>query len=210
MTDVIFEAVSLGVDSVISGSIVSMIVLVLTLSSKLNSYASMQETYAQSITYYRQYSKYNATDIVAADALSALFYYDDNIDIFIVDAELDGAEKALWLYSKTSGYVTTYKAPVTYDAGTDTYSVNFNGTIKSFPGSQKYVMINAMYDYCNQGKLSPYVNDEGNFLTYADISAQVAADSIFSANLLEDLKNTPSVLYSGGTVTGIIIVRQIN
>lgn len=210
MTDVIFEAVALGVDSVISGSVVSMIVLVLTLSSKLNAYAAMQETYAQSITYYRQYSKYNNTEVVSADALSALFYYDSNMDIFIVDANFDAEDESargVWVYAKEDGIVKSYKAGFTVDEVNSTYTVKYTGKNITYPfGSEADIAASAYEQYLNG--IVPEYKVDGSYLTYTKISAQMEADRVFKARLLEDLSTRPDGMYKGGTVTGIVMTLK--
>lgn len=210
MTDVIFEAVALGVDSIISGSIVSMIVLVLSLSSKLNNYASMQETYAQSITYYRQYSKYNNTTIISSDALSALFYYDSNMDIYIVDANVDdedASKQGIWIYAKEGGVLGSYKAAVTKDDVNSKYIVTYATGTKTYSYDDKDLIAADAYERYLSGGVAKYLK-EGRFLLHTEISTQMNAGRLFDARLLEDLSKKPEGLYKGGTVTGIVMLSE--
>ena len=203
MTDIIFEAISMGVDSVISGTVVVMIVSVLHLSTQLNSYASMQETYAQSLTYYRQYSKYNNQKIVASEAVSALLYYDEGVDLFIIDAEVDDPGTAyVKLYKKDGNNVTLYSPALSYDATESEWSITpSRGDPIVLTSGESGLIPSAVYELYLAEKLDPV----STTLNYADVTGEIKADAMFKANLLEDLNKTPSEYYDGGTVTGILI-----
>ena len=206
MTDIIFEAISMGVDSVISGTVVVMIVSVLHLSAQLNSYASMQETYAQSLTYYRQYSKYNGEQIVAADAVSALFYYDEGVDLYIIDADVtDPANAYVKLYVKDKKNVILYEPEVTMEDGSWVITPDEGDPIELAAGEVGLITA-AIYELYLDDRIEPSTE----VFTFADISAEIKADAMFQANLMEDLSKQPSTYYEGGTVTGILIRKIID
>lgn len=209
MTDIIFEAVSMGVDSIISGAIVVMLVSVLNLSAQLNSYASVQETYAQTLNYYRQYSKYNAADVVAADVVTALFYYDGGVDLYIVDVDVSNPSASYAkLYKKENNQVNIYDIAISVRASDNAWILKdrSTGTTVVVPSSQVKTIPKVIYDsVVKDKKFTTYVSG----YNVADVSAQLKADSIFNAHLLEDLSITPSELYGGGTVTGITMLKVL-
>lgn len=83
MTDLLFDALSLGVDSVVSGAIVSMIVAVLSMSTQLSNYTAQQRAVADSVNYYRQYSIYDGNTVSTADVISAMVYFRQDLDIYV-------------------------------------------------------------------------------------------------------------------------------
>ena len=192
MTDIIFEAISMGVDAVIAGATVAILVTVLNLSAKLGSYASQQESYANYISYYRHYSNYNRNEISAADALSALFYFDEDIDIVLLD--YDTTTHTASIVTKRNGVMR--ELTKTYTSSGSTFTCNGATTTSA------QQMLKTLYNQTDgQGAGSVVIS-------YDVVAHRATADVTYDAYLCEDLKKTPSDLYGGGTVTGIYIIRR--
>ena len=217
MTDIIFEAVAMGVDSIVAGAVVSMIVTVLSLNGKLNAYTSLQETYADSVTYYRQYSKYNCTTIGAPDALSALLYYDERIDIVLVDVDIESTAKTADLYVKEDSEIRRYSFTVEPNGDKSYHYVKLGGSsigaISTPSGTITRTAIAEVIRgrYATTGmRGETYVEDN-----YADLSVRLSSTGKFKAYLLEDLARVPVIvngdevsgIYSGGVVTSIWLER---
>lgn len=217
MTDIIFEAVAMGVDSIVAGAVVSMIVTVLSLNGKLNAYTSLQETYADSVTYYRQYSKYNCTTIGAPDALSALLYYDERIDIVLVDVDIESTAKTADLYVKEDSEIKRYSFTVEPNGDGSYHYVKFGGSsvgainTSTEPITRAAIIKVIRERYATTGmRGETYVEDN-----YADLSVRLSSTGKFKAYLLEDLARVPVIvngdevsgIYSGGVVTSIWLER---
>ena len=209
MTDVIFEAVALGVDSIISGAVISIIVAVLALNTKLNSYIAQQETFAKAATYYRQYSMYNNARIMATNALSAFLYYDDDIDIVMLDVDLISGTPEARIYEKYPNFdIQTVRRYSIVDHTSDStlcYIKSGSYTIATCKKEEetisqklKEAFITGLYE-----KSAPEEVD------YTVITTEINPYGEFQAYLLEDLAKCPGTdtLYSGSVVTRIWLER---
>lgn len=82
MTDIVYDYITMGVDMIISGVILTAIVVLLKTVTILNNYSAQQQAVADRITYYKQFNMYdNTANLSSADVVSALIYYKGQIDI---------------------------------------------------------------------------------------------------------------------------------
>lgn len=84
MTDLIYDYITMGIDMIVSASILAVIVILLRGASILSNQNAMQQANADKIDYYREYSMYdNTTNLSAAEVKSALAYYKNDLVIVI-------------------------------------------------------------------------------------------------------------------------------
>lgn len=83
MTDVIYDAITNGVDMVISASVLSSIVILLYMSSVLSGEISMSQATSETVAYYREFNQYNDTEILASDVIGTVLKYRKDLEIDI-------------------------------------------------------------------------------------------------------------------------------
>lgn len=209
MTDVIFEAVALGVDSIISGAVISIIVAVLALNNKLNAYIAQQETFAKAATYYRQYSMYNNSRIMATNALSTFLYYDDDIDVIMIDVDLSPSVMKARIYEKLPNFdiMTVREYSITLDPSDNTVCyIKAGGYSIDTCKAEEQEISEKLRDAYKSGlyEKSPAID-----IDYTRITTDINPYGEFQAYLLEDLAKYPETgaLYSGSVVTRIWLER---
>lgn len=211
MTDVIFEAVALGVDAIISGAVISIIVSVLALNTKLNAHIAQQETFASAATYYRQYSLYNNNEVTATETLSTFLYYDDDIDVIVIDVELEAATGMYArIYEKYAPEGDmTYRQYTITDSPTDAGKcVVASDAGVLFVCEKDYEVVSKKLRECYASGM--YQRSVAHNVDFAEITVAVNPYGKFFARLLEDLAEHPvddNGLYSGSVVTRIWIER---
>lgn len=211
MTDIIFEAVALGVDAIISGAVITIITAVLALNTRLNMYVSQQETFATAATYYRQYSLYNNREISATEALSTFLYYDNDIDVILIDVSIENPAEPMYarIYEKEApeGNMTFRSYPITVNPSDAAQCVISSdaGTIAVCTMTEEEISKALRNAY----KSGTYTRSAANEVVYTDITVAVNSYGKYYARLLEDLAKYPAddTLYKGSVVTRIWIER---
>lgn len=93
MTDLVYDYITTGVDMMVTAAILAAVVLLLKSTSMLSSYSAQQQANSDRVQYYREYSMYDATSgLTASDALSALKFYGNSIEVYV------------WLDSTSTSY----------------------------------------------------------------------------------------------------------
>ena len=76
MTDLIYDYITMGVDMIISASILTAIIIMLKGTTLLSQYSANQQMVANSMNYYKQYSAYdNTTELECSDVVAAMAYF---------------------------------------------------------------------------------------------------------------------------------------
>ena len=83
MTDLIYDALTMGVDMIISSVILSSIVMLLSSTQQLNSIQAMQTANADMMNYYREYNQFDNTDVNSSDVLGCILYYRGTLEVMI-------------------------------------------------------------------------------------------------------------------------------
>ena len=84
MNDLIYDYITAGVDMLTTAVILSGVVLLLRGTTILNQYSANQQVTSQKVGYYKEYNIYdNVSGLSSADAISALIYYKDTIDVVV-------------------------------------------------------------------------------------------------------------------------------
>lgn len=83
MTDLIYDALTMGVDMIISAVILSSIVMLLSSTQQLNSIQAMQTANADMMNYYREYNQFDNTDVNSSDVLGCILYYRGTLEVMI-------------------------------------------------------------------------------------------------------------------------------
>ena len=159
MTEIIYDYITQGVDMLISGVILTAIVVMLRSVTILNTYSANQQATTDRLNYYKEYAMYDCTDkLLSPDVLSAMVYYKYNLDIVVI-------------------------------IGSNTYT--------------NYIDAGAGAAHQHEGKY--YKN--GTEITYSQFVGDLGSNKKFTANLVEDMTDTPSTTgYKGGLITGLKFV----
>lgn len=84
MTDLIYDYITMGVDMIICAAVLAAIVVLLRGSVVLSQVSSTQQANADRVNYYKEYSVYDNTQgLTSADAVSALQYYKNDIEVYV-------------------------------------------------------------------------------------------------------------------------------
>lgn len=82
MTDLIYDYITQGVDLILAAAILSSVVILLRSATVLSATSANQTANSQRLGYYREYAKFDCKDdLTCADALSAIVYYRDSVQI---------------------------------------------------------------------------------------------------------------------------------
>ena len=82
MTDLIYDYITQGVDLILAAAILSSIVILLRSATVLSATSANQTANSQRLGYYREYAKFDCKDdLTCADALSAIVYYRDSVQV---------------------------------------------------------------------------------------------------------------------------------
>ena len=157
MTDIVYDSLAAGIDMMIAATMFTMVVILLRGSNILLSYNTVQQTNANRVNYYKEYSMYdNKNGLSSADALSCIVYYKGEIEVVI----------------KLTNGVQYYT---------------------------KYSSSNNKYNYYKSTSNSP--------ISYDELKTAIGSERVFSSRIYEDLSNTPSTSYKGGTITKIMLTE---
>lgn len=91
MTDLVYDYISMGVDMIITATILATVIVVLRSSVELSSYQADLTANSERVNYYRQYNKYDlTTNLSAADVIGALTYFRYDLEIYVFDKASGG------------------------------------------------------------------------------------------------------------------------
>ena len=83
MTDLVYDALTMGVDMIISAVILSSIITLLSSTIQLNSIQAMQTANADMMNYYKEYNQFDRSCVNSSDVLGAVIYYRGTLELLI-------------------------------------------------------------------------------------------------------------------------------
>lgn len=91
MTDLIYDYITIGVDLLISAVIISTLVILLRITTILNTYTVNQQVSSERLNYYREFNKYDKASILTtSDVITAIMQYRHEMEIVILMKDATG------------------------------------------------------------------------------------------------------------------------
>lgn len=159
MTDVVYDALTNGVDMMITAAVLSVVVILLRSAVTLSSLSNAQQANADRVNYYRTFNAYDNTTITGADVVGCILKFQGEVEVVVqlgtryLVASTDGSIK---VYNGANGAVletisgemktsrlqawlgtsTTYKSVIFEDSGKSTKNSNWssNGASAYYQG----------------------------------------------------------------------------
>lgn len=87
MTDLIYDYITTGVDMVISGAILSSIVMILYTSSRLSVELNNSQATAETLAYYMQFNQFDNKNVLASDVIGTIIKYSSELEVVVYDSD---------------------------------------------------------------------------------------------------------------------------
>lgn len=129
MTDLIYDYITMGVDMIICAAVLAAVVVLLRGSVTLSQFSAMQQANADRVNYYKEYSIYdNTTGLSSADAISALQYYKNDLQVYVYFTTNSRSGNVIRCDNKTGKF---YRSTNGGGSWTEVSSENLSTYIKS-------------------------------------------------------------------------------
>lgn len=130
-----YDSLMIGLDVLIGGALLAVLVITMTAMGKFNDTQTKEQMTREEISYYREFNQYDNTVVTQSDVVSAILRWKGSVPVTV---QCNGN---IYHYSSMPCTVTGHQHPIDYKASViqnllNSPSSKFNATIEMSPSGQ--------------------------------------------------------------------------